>query len=280
MGIPGFFRPEWKRHTSRRRLLPDRACVLQMFALYRVPVVPENRGDARKTLMKTRKESSHNTGCGLGPTRILIVDDHPIFRQGIVQLLEHERDLTVCAEAETAPKALSEIAKHHPGLVIIDITLKGMNGIELMKTIKVQYPKLLTIVLSMHDEALYAERALRAGARGYVMKQEASEQVLTAVRKVLAGELYVSPAMGEQMIRKFVNGAESPASTVETLSDRELEVMELIGRGQGTRQIAEVLNLSVKTVESHRAHIKEKLNLKTSPEMMRFAVEWVNENRV
>lgn len=230
--------------------------------------------------MKTRKESSHNTGCGLGPTRILIVDDHPIFRQGIVQLLEHERDLTVCAEAETAPKALSEIAKHHPGLVIIDITLKGMNGIELMKTIKVQYPKLLTIVLSMHDEALYAERALRAGARGYVMKQEASEQVLTAVRKVLAGELYVSPAMGEQMIRKFVNGAESPASTVETLSDRELEVMELIGRGQGTRQIAEVLNLSVKTVESHRAHIKEKLNLKTSPEMMRFAVEWVNENRV
>jgi DNA-binding NarL/FixJ family response regulator len=160
--------------------------------------------------------------------------------------------------------------------VIVDITLKGTNGIELLKAMRAQEPKLLMLVLSMHDESLYAERALRAGARGYVMKGEAPDDVMAALRKVLRGGLHLSPAMGMQVVRKFVDGQEQPvASPVQSLSDRELEVLQLIGRGLGTRQVAEELRLSVKTIESHRAHIKEKLNLRTAPAMVRFAVEWV-----
>lgn len=210
--------------------------------------------------------------------RIIIVDDHPVFRQGIRQLIDGENDLTVCCEVETGSEAIAGVEKHKPDLAIVDIALKGTNGIELVKSLKALEPNLPALVLSMHDESLYAERALRAGARGYVMKQEPCERVITAIRKVLAGQLYVSSSIGTQMIRKFVEGTDSAkGSSVDALSDRELEVLQWIGRGNGTRQIAERLNLSVKTVESHRAHIKEKLNFKTAPEMVRFAVEWVGQ---
>lgn len=211
-----------------------------------------------------------------GKLRILIVDDHPIFRQGIAQLINREPDLVVCGEAETTRDALAAIERNPPDLAIVDVSLKGTNGIELMKSIKAQSPDVPVLVISMHDESLYAERALRAGARGYVMKEVAGDEVMTALRKVLQGEIYVSPTIGSQMIRKLVEGREAGGSVVESLSDRELEVLQLMGRGNGTRQIAELLNLSVKTIESHRAHIKEKLNFKTAPEMVRFAVEWVN----
>jgi DNA-binding NarL/FixJ family response regulator len=210
--------------------------------------------------------------------RVLVIDDHPIFRQGIAELINHENDIEVCGEAETMQQALAAMETLNPDLAIVDITLKGANGIELIKSAKIQHPKIPLLVLSMHDESLYAERALRAGARGYVMKQAAPEQVMNAIRRVISGELYVSPVMGDRMIQKLVGGPEAGnGSPVHNLSDRELEVLALIGQGHGTRQIAEELHLSVKTVESHRAHIKEKLNLKTAPEMVRFAVQWVSE---
>lgn len=208
--------------------------------------------------------------------RILIVDDHPIFRQGIAQLLSREPDLEVCAEAGTANNALATIERNPPDLAIVDINLKGANGLELIKSIKAQSPKLPVLVVSMHEESLYAERALRAGAMGYVMKEVAADQVMTAIRKVLRGELYVSPTVSSQMIRRLVEGPESGGSPVDSLSDRELEVLQLIGQGNGTRQIAELLHLSVKTIETHRAHIKEKLNLKTATEIVCFASDWVN----
>lgn len=227
--------------------------------------------------MKTRQDLSLGPEISR-PKRILIVDDHPIFRQGVAQIIQHEPDMIVCAEAETCEQALAALAHEPPDLVILDIMLKGASGLELVKWIKAEYPEVPTFVLSMHDETFYAERALRAGARGYVMKEEASRQVMTAIRKVLAGELYVSPSIGFHIVQKFLDGEEcSPRSPVEMLSDRELEVLELIGRGFGTRQIATKLYLSIKTIESHRAHIKNKLGFKTAPEMVRFAVEWVNQ---
>ena len=194
-------------------------------------------------------------------------------------MLEHESDLMVCGEAGTVREALQSIERLKPDLAVVDISLKGANGIELLKSAKALFPMLPTIVLSMHDESLYAERALRAGARGYVMKQEASDQVISAIRTALAGDLYVSSSMNKRMLRRMVLGTEaSDTSPVWNLSDRELEVLQLIGCGHGTRQIAEELHLSVKTIETHRAHIKDKLDLKTGPELTRFAVEWVNEN--
>ena len=209
---------------------------------------------------------------------VLIVDDHPIVRQGLAQLLNSEPDFIVCGEAESARKAMAAIADLKPDVAIIDITLQGTNGIELIKNIVAQWPELPILVLSMHDESLYAERALRAGSKGYVMKQEATEKLTGALRRILNGQIYVSEKLADKMMRKAIDGkAMQDSSPVSVLSDRELEVLQLIGQGHGTRQIAEDLNLSVKTIESHRAHIKEKLNLKTAPEMVRFAVQWVNQ---
>ena len=209
---------------------------------------------------------------------VLIVDDHPILRQGLAQLLNGEPDFLVCGEAENARKAMAAIAELKPDIAIIDITLQGTNGIELIKNIVAQWPELPILVLSMHDESLYAERALRAGAKGYVMKQEATEKLTGALRRIINGQIYVSEKLADKMMRKAIDGkAMQDASPVSILSDRELEVLQLIGQGHGTRQIAEDLNLSVKTIESHRAQIKEKLNLKTAPEMVRFAVQWVNQ---
>ncbi|MEO6036560.1 MAG: response regulator transcription factor, partial [Verrucomicrobiota bacterium] len=179
-------------------------------------------------------------------------------------------------EAENAHKALDAIATTKCDVAIIDISLGGSSGIELLKNIKVRYPKLLVLILSMHDESVYAQRALRAGAAGYIMKQEATERVLVAIRKVLGGEVYLSEKLGTRMLNQLVGGrsATLSGSPIEELSDRELEVFGLIGQGHGTRPIAEKLHLSVKTIESHRAHIKEKLNLKNATELVHHAIQW------
>ena len=208
-------------------------------------------------------------------SRILLVDDHPIVRQGLSELIDNEKDLTICGTAEDMNKALEAIETLKPDLVLVDISLKGSNGIELLKNIKVRYPKMLVLMLSMHDESLYAVRALRSGASGYIMKQEATEKVLTAIRQVLRGEIYLSEKMEKKMMQQLVGGrAARTGSPLEDLSDRELEVFNLIGQGHGTRQIAEELHLSIKTIESHRAHIKEKLNLKNATELVQYAIQW------
>ncbi|HUW19334.1 MAG TPA: response regulator transcription factor [Sedimentisphaerales bacterium] len=208
--------------------------------------------------------------------KILIVDDHPIVRQGLTELINHQYDLEVCGQAEDAPQARQLIKELRPHMAIVDISLKQTSGIELIKDIKAQHPNTLVLALSMYDESLYAERALRAGAKGYIMKQEATDNVITAIRKVLSGQLYISDKMGEKMVRKLVSGkTEVSGSAVDSLSDRELEVFLLIGQGYGTRQIAERLYLSVKTIETYRSHLKEKLNLTGSAELLQYAIQWV-----
>lgn len=215
------------------------------------------------------------TGAKTGKHRILLVDDHPIVRQGLAEMLNHERDLEVCGTAEDVLHALEAIDKLHPDLVIADISLRGSNGIELLKAVKLRFPKTLVLVLSMHDESLYAVRALRAGAAGYIMKQEATERVLVALRQVLAGEIYLSERMEKKMMHQLVGGRTArTGSPIEDLSDRELEIFGLIGQGHGTRKIAEELHLSIKTIESHRAHIKEKLNLQNATELVQHAIQW------
>ncbi len=208
--------------------------------------------------------------------KVLLVDDHPIVRQGLAELIGQEADLSVCCEAQDASEALQAIAASKPDIALVDVSLQGTGGIELIKMIKASYPHVPVLVLSMHDETLYAERALRAGARGYVMKEEATERLLMAVRKVLSGQIYLSERMAGRLLSKFVDGApEGGRSPMERLSDRELEIFEFIGHGLSTRRIAEKLHLSVKTIESHREHIKEKLKLTGSQELMRHAMQWV-----
>jgi len=206
--------------------------------------------------------------------RIIIVDDHPILREGLAQLIHQQKDLSVCGQFAEAGPAFDSISSLKPDLALVDISLKGSSGVELLKNIKTNYPKLKVLVLSMHDESLYAERVLRAGASGYIMKQEASEKVLEAIRKVLAGDIYLSEKMNANLMHQLVGGRNNfGGSIMERLSDRELEVFGLIGQGRGTREIAEQLHLSVKTIESHRAHIKEKLNLKNATELVHRAIQ-------
>jgi len=208
--------------------------------------------------------------------RVLLVDDHPIVRQGLAELIEQESDMSICGQSQSAAEALQAVEDLQPDISIVDVSLQGISGIELIKDIKAQYPCLPVLVLSMHDETLYAERVLRAGARGYVMKEEATEKVMTAIREVLAGRLYLSERMSSRLLSKFVDGApEVGGSPIERLTDRELQVFELIGQGLGTRKIAETLHLSIKTIESHREHIKTKLKLTDSTELVRHAVQWV-----
>jgi DNA-binding NarL/FixJ family response regulator len=210
-------------------------------------------------------------------TKILIVDDHPIVRQGLTELINQEDDLVVCEQAEDAAEAMGIIKKLKPDMAIVDISLKETSGMELIKDIKVKYPNLAVLALSMHDESLYAERALRAGAKGYVMKAEATEKVVTAIRKILSGQIYVSDRMAAKMVRKLVGGSpDVGVSAIERLSDRELEVFRLIGQGYGTRQIAERLHLSIKTIETYREHIKEKLNLADASELLQYAIQWTH----
>jgi DNA-binding NarL/FixJ family response regulator len=209
-------------------------------------------------------------------TKILLVDDHPLLRTGIASLINQEKDLAVCGEVDDSVQALDAIGKTNPEIIILDISLKKMSGIEVLKHIKMRYPKVKVLILSMHDEAVYGPRALRAGASGYIMKQEAPDNVIVALRKILAGEVYISESMATRMLARMVGGRPSPMSSpLELLSDRELEVFTLLGKGDGTRDIAQKLNLSVKTIESHRAHIKEKLNLKNATELVHHAVQWV-----
>ncbi len=210
-------------------------------------------------------------------SKILIVDDHPIVRRGLTELINHEEDLVASGQAEGAHQAMEVIRGQKPDMAIVDISLKGTSGLELIKDIKTQYPNLPVLALSMHDESLYAERALRAGAKGYIMKQQATEDLIMAIRKVLRGQIYVSDTVATRMVGKVVGGrADVGASAIDRLSDRELEVFGLIGLGHGTRQIAEKLHLSVKTVETYRAHIKKKLNLANAAELLRYAIQWVN----
>lgn len=212
--------------------------------------------------------------------RVVVVDDHPLLRKGVSQLIDQENDLSVVGEAEDAHKAIVAIETAKPDVALIDIALSGTSGIELLKDIKARFPKLKTLVLSMHDESVYAHRALRAGACGYIMKQEGTEKVLLALRKVLQGEVYLSERLGNRMLHTLVNGRKSlAASPVEALSDRELEVFSMIGQGHGTRAVAEKLHLSIKTIESHRAHIKEKLNLRSATELVHHAIQWVQSER-
>jgi DNA-binding NarL/FixJ family response regulator len=208
--------------------------------------------------------------------RVLIVDDHPIVRQGLRGLISQAPDLVVCGEAETIFDALKAVEQLKPHIVIVDISLRGESGVDLIKDIRIRFPDLPILTLSMYDEAIYAERVLRAGARGYVTKEEAAENVLQAIRHVLKGQVFLSERMSAKMLSKLVGGkAAAQGLFVDRLSDRELQVFELIGRGMSTRVIAETLHLSVKTVESHRANIKEKLQIQSATELLQQAIHWL-----
>jgi DNA-binding NarL/FixJ family response regulator len=208
--------------------------------------------------------------------RVFLVDDHPLVREHLTALIQRETDLEVCGEAADAPTALSLISQQAPDLVILDISLKRSSGLELIKSLKELWPKLPALVLSMHDEMLYAERSLRAGALGYITKEEATVNVLSAIRKVLGGQVYLSERMAGRMMKRMVGGPRDEAgSPLELLTDRELEVFQMLGRGFGTRQIAEELRLGIKTVESYRARIKEKLQLADGNQLLQHAIQWV-----
>jgi len=204
------------------------------------------------------------------------VDDHPLMRQGVAQLINAQPDMVVCGEAEDAPSAMKGMEESQPDAAIIDISLRGANGIELIKNLKALYKFLPILVLSMHDEAVYAQRILRAGALGYVMKQDAAEKVVIALRRIMSGEIYVNEKVGSQMLHQALTGrGKADTSPIDRLSDRELEVIQKIGEGRPTRDIAQDLKVSVKTIESHRAHIKEKIGLKNASELVKFSVQWV-----
>jgi DNA-binding NarL/FixJ family response regulator len=216
-----------------------------------------------------------------GKDKVFLVDDHPIVRQGLALLIDREADLCVCGEADGGSGVLQAIAELRPNIVVLDISLNGPDGIDILKTLRMREPALPVLVLSMHDEVTYAERALRAGANGYIMKQEATERVLVAIRRILRGEVYLSDRLTSRMLQNFVGGsAPSADSPVSSLSDRELEVFRLIGEGHATRQIADELHISIKTVESYQAHIKEKLALRNARELVQHAIQWsVSEKR-
>ena len=206
---------------------------------------------------------------------IYLVDDHPLVREGLANLINQQSDLTICGEAEEAPQALKEIGTRKPDVAIVDISLKGSSGLELIKQLKQQHPDVAVIALSMHDEKLYAERAIRAGARGYVMKRESTRKIVGAIRQVMQGKLALSDEMTALLAQKFVTGPRDAAkSPIEQLSDRELEVFDLLGQGIETRRIAETLHVSIKTVQAYCVRIKQKLRISTATELLREAVRW------
>ena len=212
--------------------------------------------------------------------RIVIVDDHPVLRRGLAALIESEPDLAVCGEAATCREALEVIRESRPDLAIVDLALGEEDGLGLIKYLRARHPEIPALVLSMHDESVYAERALKAGAQGYVTKQQLDEALLTAIRRVLDGKRYMSENVQARLAEKFVGGRSlDTGSPLAALSDRELQVFRLIGQGRTTRQIAEALKLSVKTVESHREHIKRKLTLHSSAELAQRATQWVESGR-
>ena len=223
----------------------------------------------------TSKPQSGMNGSKRAVRRVLIVDDHPIVRQGLRRIMENEDDLVVCGEAETVCDANVAIRELHPDAVVADISLKQGDGIELVREVRAHFPKLPILVLSMHDELIYAERILSAGANGYIMKQAASEQFLVSLRRVLDGGIYLSETVGNSMIKKIAaGGAFTTGNPVDRLSTRELQILHMIGKGMSTRETAQSLNLSIKTVESHRQRVKRKLNLSTGAQLVQYAVNW------
>jgi len=223
-----------------------------------------------------RKEPTHHQVASVKKTKVLLVDDHPTMREGLIRVIERETDLTVCSEAACIRQALEMIESSNPDIAVVDISLGGENGIELIKDIKLRYPRLSVLVHSMHDESVYAERSLRAGAKGYISKKEPPQKLLLAIREVLRGEIFLSTAMTRQILHA-VGGdrADRKTSPFRELSDREFEVFELTGQGLGTKEIAGTLHLSEKTIQAHRDHIRQKLNLPDGRGLTRFAIRWV-----
>jgi len=213
-------------------------------------------------------------------TRIMLVDDHPMVRERLAEIINREPDLVVCAEAEDRHEAIEKIKARQPHLVIIDITLKNSDGVELIKDLHSRWPALLTLVVSMHDESLYAERVLRAGAHGYITKQEATRNILRAIRRVLAGQIFLNETIASRIIGRLTSPRnEKDRGPIESLADRELQVFELTGRGLNTRQIAERLHIGVKTVETYRHRIREKLHLRDPADLLRSAIAWTHQSR-
>jgi DNA-binding NarL/FixJ family response regulator len=212
-------------------------------------------------------------------TQILLVDDHPVVRDGLTTIINHQRDLNVCGGADDAHQALKAISELKPDIVVVDISLKNSDGIELTKSIKAKYPKLRVLVLSVHDESIYAERALRAGARAYLMKEVVSENIVKAIRSVSKGEIYVSDTISKKFLHKIAGDKAATTKTpVENLSDREFEIFRLIGEGYKASQIAKKLHLSVKTIETYRERLKEKLNITDASKLLRYAIKWVSSD--
>lgn len=214
-----------------------------------------------------------------GKCRVLIVDDHPIVRHGLGELIARQPDLAMCGEAATVSEALRQVESNRPDVAIIDISLEGENGIELIEKIKALYPQVKMLVSSMHDEKTYAGRSLRAGALGYINKRESIRKVIDAVRQILRGQLYLSPEMASRLLHRAAFGQPIDPDPSDTLSNRELEVFEMVGQGMTTQQIAGKLHLSTRTVETHRQKIKTKLNLQNSAQLSRAAFQWVQEGR-
>lgn len=235
-------------------------------------------GARSKTKAAPRRADAPKTPPTPPKRRIFILDDHPMMREGLATLVRREPDLEVCGEAESANEALEKIGRLRADLVLADITLPDKSGLEFIKDAQAMHPGISILVISMHDEAIYAERVLRAGGRGYIMKQEGGQRLMAAMRQVLGGRISVSEKMSARLLETFSarsGGGGMDSSPTDGLSDREFEIFQLIGRGLGTREIAGRLHLSVKTVEVHRANIKTKIGVKTAPELIRHAVKWV-----
>lgn len=212
--------------------------------------------------------------------QILLIDDHPVMRLGLAALIRAEKDLRVWGEAGTAGEAMSLCEDACPDLATVDLTLPDKNGLELIKDLRARHPNLNFLVVSMHDEMMYAERVLRAGAKGYIMKQEAPEKLISAIRLILRGDVFLSSGVAARILKRFADAGGRAASPIERLTDRELEVFQLIGEGKGSREIAGMLHISVRTVDAHRAHIKEKLELRDSTELVHHAIRWVETGQL
>lgn len=212
------------------------------------------------------------------PARVAVVDDHPLFRERLCQLINHELDMEVCGEAEGAEQALGLIRSTRPNLAIVDVALKVSSGLELIRSIKALSIGVPVLVLSMHEESVYADRALRAGASGYITKSQEAAEVLTAIRSVLAGKIYLSPEMTNDLLKNLGStGTRGTPRSIDRLTERELQVLELVGRGRTTREIAEMLKLGIATIDTYRARIKEKMNFRNTTDLVHFAIRWVSE---
>jgi DNA-binding NarL/FixJ family response regulator len=240
-------------------------------------VLPVGWLDTKKKEIGVKKLSPNGE---VKKARVFIVDDHPIVRRGLQFMLNSEANMMVCGEAESGPEALSKIEAAQPDVAIVDLRLKSGSGLDLIRNLRIQFPKLKLLVFSMHDEMFYAQRVLRLGAHGYVTKEDGAEKAMDALRLILNGKRYVSPAIADRIFNRLSGpDDEGKTATVEQLSDRELEVLQLIGEGLGTRTISERLGLSIKTIESYRENIKAKLGLASAAELTNYSYNWANRNR-